>query len=378
MPITNSTQHSSIYGWNGSSWERVEVNSGNQLEVEVKNTAPISVTTDISGQYVNVANNTDPATSTKQDSGNTILNDIKTNTTQEAGSFSYSKALPVVLTTYEGGSSLNTVGSQSGNVKVYIDDANPDFVANSGMATGTKQDAQTAHLSTLAGAVSGTEMQVDIVSGSVSVSNLPADPATGTKQDAGNASLTALEGSLYAEGDAFGVSDVGVLVMGRNGTNAAKPIHITNNGDVEVEIADFVKGQDTSANSFPVVLASDAVVSVVQADVIAQGSENNIENNASIVAGALSSLSADITNMKTANILYEDSATSSFDSIHVEVSGDSGTNYHVVSLLYPQTSGSIRFAYLTIDVGGLTNLRIRNNSSTDTYTNVNCSVYGSA
>ena len=215
------------------------------------------------------------------------------------------------------------------------------------------------------------------VSGSVVVSN-NTDPATATLQTAGNASLSAIEASNYAEGDTIGVSDTGVLIMGRNGTNAAKPIHITNNGDVEVEIADFVKGQDTSANSFPVVLASDAVVSVVQADVIAQGSENNIENNASITAGALSSLSADITNMKTANILYEDSATSSFDGIRVEVSGDSGTNYHVVSELYPQTSGSIRFSYLTIDVGGLSNMRIRNNSSTDTYTNVECSVYGSA
>jgi hypothetical protein len=164
MPITNSTQHSSIYGWNGSSWERVEVNSGNQLEVEVKNTAPISVTTDISGQYVNVANNTDPATSTKQDAGNTLLTDIKTNTTQEAGAFSYSKALPVVLTTYEGGASLNAVGSQSGNVKVYIDDANPDFVVNSGMATGAKQDAQTALLSSMDGKITACNTDAVIVS----------------------------------------------------------------------------------------------------------------------------------------------------------------------------------------------------------------------
>ena len=35
------------------------------------------------------------------------------------------------------------------------------------------------------------------------------------------------------------------------------PIHITNAGDVEVEIADFVKGQDTMSASFPVVIASD-------------------------------------------------------------------------------------------------------------------------
>jgi hypothetical protein len=52
-----------------------------------------------------------------------------------------------------------------------------------------------------------------------------------------------------------------VLVYGEvtsgPGTGELHPIHITNSGDVEVEIADFVKGQDTSANSFPVVIASD-------------------------------------------------------------------------------------------------------------------------
>lgn len=37
------------------------------------------------------------------------------------------------------------------------------------------------------------------------------------------------------------------------------PIHITNSGDVEVEIADFVKGATTSANSFPVAIATDQI-----------------------------------------------------------------------------------------------------------------------
>ena len=45
--------------------------------------------------------------------------------------------------------------------------------------------------------------------------------------------------------------------MGRDGSNLAQPIHITSNGDVEVEIADFVKGQAAMAASFPVVLASN-------------------------------------------------------------------------------------------------------------------------
>ena len=83
-------------------------------------------------------------------------------------------------------------------------------------------------------------------------------------QTAANVDLAAIEvlqttiaGSHYTDNQSFGGSDTGVLVMGRDGSNLAQPIHITNNGDVEVEIADFVKGQAAMASSFPVVLASN-------------------------------------------------------------------------------------------------------------------------
>jgi len=322
MPITNSTQHSSIYGWNGSSWERVEVNSGNQLEVEVKNTAPISVTTDISGQYVNVANNTDPATSTKQDAGNTLLTDIKTNTTQEAGAFSYSKALPVVLTTYEGGASLNAVGSQSGNVKVYIDDANPDFVVNSGMATGAKQDAQTALLSSMDGKITACDTNAVVVLSSA----LPSGAATSALQTSGNASLSSMDGKI------------------------------------------------TACNTDAVIVSS--VVQTAAADVNNKGSYGNVANNVTINSGAQSG-SADIADMNNVSLVYQDTATSSIDGLDVLVSGD-GVNYDTITQLYPttNTAGTIRYAYYQASLGGLTDIKIENTSSTDNYTNVKCSVWG--
>lgn len=310
MPV-NSTQNASMYGFNGDNWDKVHINASGHMKCNVENSLTIAsmptVTTDISGQYVNVANNTDPS-------------------------------------------------------------------------TGSKQDAQLTQLSTLAGAVSGTEMQVDIVSGSVSVSNLPADPSTGTKQDTGNASLSALEGSLYADGDTVAVSDVGVLVMGRNGTNAAKPIHITSNGDVEVEIADFVKGQALMSASFPVVLPSDqSTLNVQQFDVVNKGAENNIANNETITAGSQGTGNADVSDMKDSFIIYEDSATSSFDAVEVLVSGNSGSNYHAVAQIYPANNpaGTKRVGYLQLNLGGLTNLAIQNASSVDTYSNVYCMVYGS-
>jgi hypothetical protein len=44
-------------------------------------------------------------------------------------------------------------------------------------------------------------------------------------------------------------------------TGELHPIHITNAGDVEVEIADYPRGQQTSADSFPVTLSSDGTYS---------------------------------------------------------------------------------------------------------------------
>jgi len=318
----NSTQHSSIYGWNGSTWERVEVNSGNQLQVEVKNTTPISVTgsftADISGQSVVVSNNTDPATATLQTSGNASL------------------------TSLDGKVTACDTGNVSGEV----------VVSNI------------------------TTCDTGNVSGSVSVSN-NTDPATATLQTAGNSSLTAIQGSHYIEGGSIGVSDTGVLIMGRNGTNAAKPIHITNNGDVEVEIADFVKGQAVMALSFPVVLASDNVVQTAAADVNNKGSYGNVANNVTINAG-IESGSADVSDMNNVTILYTDTATTSYDPVSLLASGD-GVNYDIVTILYPNTNtaGTLRYANYQGSLGGLTDIKIQNESSTENYTNVKCSVWGS-
>jgi hypothetical protein len=98
-------------------------------------------------------------------------------------------------------------------------------------------------------------------------------------------STAGIVASHYQEGDSIGASDTGVLIMGRNGTNVAKPIHITNNGDVEVEIADFVKGQAAKAASFPVVIASDQDTLAVEAS-YSYGSELTLFSAQAIADGA--------------------------------------------------------------------------------------------
>ena len=128
----------------------------------------------------------------------------------------------------------------------------------------------------------------------VSAASLPLPSGAATEATLANAeghlgtidtSTAGILASHYADGDAIGGTDTGVLVMGRNGTNTAKPIHITNNGDVEVEIADFVKGQATKANSFPVVLASDTDTLPVEQS-YSYSSELTLFNAVSIADGA--------------------------------------------------------------------------------------------
>ena len=274
MPLTNNTNASSLYAYNGTSFDRVQMNTSGQLQVEVKNTAPIDVsasfTTDISGQYVNVSNF--PATQ----------------------------------------------------------------------------------------AVSATSLP------------LPTNASTDTLQSAGNSLLSSIDANITA-------CNTGAVVI------SSGSLTETNSADIETNTLAISSklpaslGAKTSANSMSVVLASDQVdLNVKQNDVVNQGSENNVASNETINSGATSSSNADISNMRKATLVYNDTATSSVDGLDVQMSGD-GTNYHLVSTLYPNnnSAGTKRESYVSLNCGGYTHLRVVNNSTVDNYTNCNCSIYGS-
>ena len=101
-------------------------------------------------------------------------------------------------------------------------------------------------------AIDGSEMQVDIVS-----SALPSGAATQSTLNDAEVHLGSIDGKITQGNDATLTNAQQVLIYGKNGSGDLKPIHITNNGDVEVEIADFVKGQAAMAASFPVTIASN-------------------------------------------------------------------------------------------------------------------------
>ncbi len=161
----------------------------------------------------------------------------------------------------------------------------------------------------------------------VSAASLPLPSGAATEATLSNAeghlgtidtSTAGILASHYQEGDAIGASDTGVLIMGRNGTNTAKPIHITNNGDVEVEIADFVKGQATKANSFPVVLASDQDTLAVEQS-YSYGSEYTIINAQTIADSAsFTSAAFEIQSVKNIQAI-----------ISLSVSAGGSTNYEI-------------------------------------------------
>jgi len=105
-------------------------------------------------------------------------------------------------------------------------------------------------LTELASAINSQKVDVNIVSDGASL-------ATSANQSTANGHLSDIKGTHYTDGDAISATSKGQLIFGKDNSNNAHPLHITANGDLEVEIADFVKGQATMASSFPVVLSSN-------------------------------------------------------------------------------------------------------------------------
>ena len=118
-----------------------------------------------------------------------------------------------------------------------------------------------------------------------------------------------------------------VLSYGRTSGGDLKPIHITNNGDVEVEIADMIKGQDTASNSLPVTDARNKVV------------DTSFLSNEAISNGTMSSTTLDTLGYAKV-VLYgeQDSGTTvSNNSLKIMGSNASAGSYFHIGSLATQT-----------------------------------------
>jgi hypothetical protein len=213
---------------------------------------------------------------------------------------------------------VDLAGSSGGAIE-----ANVDITANSiGLATEATASAMNVNLNTLAGAVSGTEFQVDVLT-----SALPTGAATETtlgsidsyqstiSTDLGDMNIKMTQG-YDAQIASGGSGLLQNLMYGRDATGNLDALLTDASGHLEVVVDDFVKGQALMAASFPVVIASDqSAISVSSAG----GNTTNITDTLSPGAGGTATSTA-IDMDGFTNLSFFGSTTNTSDQIVVQVS----------------------------------------------------------
>ena len=209
--------------------------------------------------------------------------------------------------------------------------ANVDVTGNTiGLATSAAQSSGNASLATLAGAVSGTEFQVDVVS-----SALPSGAATSAAQSSGNASLASLVSANATETTLSSVDtsaqniDTSCSNIDTNTTNidtsttsiASDTSTIAaDTSAIDAKLPSTL-GQKTMANSLAVVLALDQSSIPVSS---AGASTTNV--NESISPGAGNTANSTAVDMDgSSQLTIFGSSTNTSDSIIVQVSHNNST-----------------------------------------------------
>ena len=383
----SSIQQVGGYAWNGTNWERTQVDGAGSLNVNI-------VSGGSGGGDASASNQLTMISSLSTIEGDTTSLDAKITACNTGAVVVSSSALPSGASTLSEQQSqtaqLSTIASDTTSLdtKVVACDTGAVVVSSSALPSGastlSEQQSQTAQLSTIASDTTSLDTKVvacdtGSISGSVSVSN-NLTPSTSTLQTAGNTSLSSIDGKITQGSDTTLTNAQQVLCYGRDTGGTLDALRTDAQGHLEVVVDDFVKGQALMASSFPVVISSDqSTLDVKQKSSENLGSANNLANNITLNAGANTS-SVDVSNMRESNIMYEDTATTSFDGLDIDISVDGGTTFHEsFASLFPQlnTAGTKRVAtYMDLNLAGITNLRIRNTSSTDNYTNVSSTIVG--
>jgi len=213
-------------------------------------------------------------------------------------------------------------------------------VISSGVVTETNSSAIAGSVSSMDGKMTACDTGAVVISSGV---------VTETNSSAIAGSVSSMDGKISSGANATLVSAQQVALYGRDSAGALDALKVDSQGHLEVII-------DEASN---------------------KGSHENLASNVTINSGAYSSV-VNIADMNVGNLFYEDSETASFDTLNIEVSID-GTNYFKYTEIYPSTDGAVRTTKETgLQLQGLKNLRLLNNSSVDNYSNVKASVVGSA
>jgi hypothetical protein len=202
---------------------------------------------------------------------------VETNTTMTAGHGLATEAKQDTMI-----SSLSTIAGDTTSLDGKITACNTGAVVVSssalptGGATSALQTAGNTSLSTLAGAVAGSEFQCDVVS-----SALPTGASTAANQATANTALASLAGCVsgaelqvdvvsgggggtqFAVGSALGATPTGTLLVGRDGSGNADDVLITNANELRVA--------DTTAQTSLATLAGAVTGAELQVDIVSAG-----------------------------------------------------------------------------------------------------------
>ncbi len=242
-----------------------------------------------------------------------------------------------------------------------------------GDATSANQVTMISHLSDIDTAVTGTLSVSDstaqsslsnidtAVSGTLNVS----DSSVQSELTSANGTLSSIDTTLTGTLNVSDSTAQSELISANSSLTSI-------NGKLPSSV-----GQTVMSSSLPVVIASDQSSVKVKNEVINEGSHANASNNASLAPAGATSV-VDISNMNFVTVLYEDTATASFDSLSIQVSVD-GTNYFSPLDLFPSlnTAGTKRIAIQNnFAVHGLKHMKLVNESGSTTYTGVTATIVG--
>ena len=130
-----------------------------------------------------------------------------------------------------------------------------------------------------------------------------------------------------------------VLIYGRDSGGDLDALHTNTSGDLNVEIADFTKGQTTMASSFPVVISSDQ--SAIEVNTDKTSATSTLWSGATLGAGTTNNTSGVLDFQDYSVLQIIGNTTNLNDPIYMEFSTDNITYYRDnTQTIYPDyTSG---------------------------------------
>jgi len=253
---------------------------------------------------------------------------------------------------------------------------NPDAVNNSGISKASLQTDANNKLDLM----SLESTQLNVSSNVNSIKFNTSDTAINTLSignDTSNIDSKITSGNDNTLSDAQQVLLYG-RTSGGGGGNNLHSVLVSGSGHLVCDVDNFPNGQETMTNSIPVVLASNHYdINTKVNSVLNLGGFQNMANDITLAPAGESSI-IDISNYRKGSLFYTDTSNTTSDTLNLLVSPN-GVNYfkHTQICPFESTPGVRDSTNINLSFEGLTHAKLINNSTTDTYNNVKCTLVGS-